>query len=197
MTALAVASIRNSATAESAYAAHQPTSISTLPSAGTTPPNLIDPAMAPDLFAIPKTRRLDTSIHEIKPPPTFSLRPLQDFAPSRQTSTEVLAEWNGCVTFIDPKGHSFSASLTGITGEGVKGEEEDAIIPITDVSEWDKSLLKLGNFFRLCVIHEIDPSGQPRRYTQVVFRRLPAYHQHELNQANERGLALARELRVE
>ena len=111
--------------------------------------------------------------------------------------TQVLAEWSGVVTEINSEGSYFGASLKGIKGDGVKGEEEHASIPTEDISEWDSDLLKLGNYFRLCVVHEISPSGQPRRYTQVVFRRMPAYRQVDLDLALERGKLLASKLRVE
>ena len=113
------------------------------------------------------------------------------------STTELLAEWSGCVNSIHEGGVSFSATLTGIVGEGVAGFEEDATIPIDDVSEWDKELLYPGNFFRLCVVHEIQATGQPRRYTQVVFRRLPAYRRHDLEKAAELGHAISQNLRVE
>lgn len=113
----------------------------------------------------------------------------------RRNPARRLAEWNGCVTEIDT--HYFSAALKGIFGEGVNGEEEDAEIPISDVSESDRDLLALGNFFRLCVFYEMREDGQPRRYTQVVFRRLPAYRPHELAQAVERASEIHRLLRVE
>jgi len=121
--------------------------------------------------------------------------PSQISPPSAKTT--LLAEWNGCVTEIDKSGVFFFAALKGVVGEGVAGEEEDATIPISDVGEWDLELLKPGNFFRLCVVYEILPTGQPRRYTQVVFRRMPSYRHHDLAVAAERGQARARALRVE
>ena len=153
--------------------------------------------MSSDIASEPKDNGLETALDGPKPPPTLS-RPLSvDVNKSKVSTIELLAEWNGCVMSIHSSGHSFSASLKGVVGEGVKDEEEDATIPISDVSEWDKDLLVPGNFFRLCVVHEVLPSGQPRRYTQVVFRRLPAYRRHDLDQAAERGRELARGLRVE
>lgn len=110
---------------------------------------------------------------------------------------ELLAEWSGCVTSVQKEGHFFTATLKGVKGGGVKDEEDDAIIPISDVSEWDKDLLQPGNFFRLCVMYEITPSGQPRRYSLVVFRRLPAYRKQDIDAALVRGVRLARGLRVE
>lgn len=113
----------------------------------------------------------------------------------QRSPTTLLAEWNGCVTSVNVS--HFSASLKGIYGEGVRGEGEDAEIPISDVSAADIELLQPGNFFRLCVLHEIREDGQPRRYTQVVFRRLPAYRTSDLRQADDDALELARSLSVE
>lgn len=130
--------------------------------------------------------------------------PLTEAAPGLQPTPNsprgqiaVLGEWNGCVLDIDQSSSYFTASLKGVLGEGIEGEEEDALIPVSDVSDWDLELLKPGNFFRLSVIHEIQSSGQPRRYTQVVFRRLPAYRQQDLDVAGERARQRSRALRVE
>lgn len=105
------------------------------------------------------------------------------------------AEWSGYVVGLDSL--YFSAALKGVFGEGIQGEEEDAEIPISDVSQSDKELLQVGNFFRLCVFYEIQENGQPRRYTQVVFRRLPAYRAVDLALAAERAAEPHRALRVE
>lgn len=134
----------------------------------------------------------DTSSVPVRLPSTFTrLKQSERIAPKE------LAEWNGCVTSVENEGMFFSATLCGVKGLGVKGQEEDANIPISDVAEWDKELLLAGNFFRLCVMQGFDPSGQPIRYTKVIFRRLPAYRQQDLDEALERGRQLARGLRVE
>lgn len=112
----------------------------------------------------------------------------------RREPTVLVAEWNGCVTSVDTD--FFSAELTGITGEGVRGEQEDAEIPLSDVSDADRELLHPGNFFRLCVFYE-SRDGQPLRYTKVVFRRLPAYRSVDLQRAAERAAEIHRHLRVE
>ena len=112
-------------------------------------------------------------------------------------ASEELAEWSGCVTSIQEEGGFFTATLNGIKGISVNGQEEDANIPISDVAPWDRELLREGNYFRLCVIQGFDASGDPIRSTKVVFRRLPAYRQQDLDQALERGRELAGRLRVE
>ncbi|QKE39970.1 MAG: hypothetical protein HO274_00450 [Ferrovum myxofaciens] len=136
---------------------------------------------------------IDTSSVQSKLPSTFT-RLLPD---TRIAPDELLAEWDGYVTSIQEEGMFFSAVLNGLKGLGVKGAEEDAVIPISDVADWDKDLLREGNFFRLCVKQGVSPSGQPIRYTMVIFRRMPAYRQQDLDQAIVRGRELARSLRVE
>lgn len=173
---------------------------STLPFTGSAefPPSFRSNREAPQgITSDANERQLDTSLGGPNLPPTLSLPLSVDVSRLAAPPVELLAEWNGCVTSIEPSGHSFSATLKGVVGEGVKGEEEDATIPVSDVSEWDRDLLRPGNFFRLCVTYEVHPNGQPRRSTHVVFRRLPAYRQHDLDKAAERGRDLARGLRVE
>lgn len=109
--------------------------------------------------------------------------------------TELLAEWNGFVTAIGDL--YFCASLDGVFGEGVEGQKEEAEIPVSDVSRSDLDLFKLGGIFRLCVLHEVRQNGQPRRFTQVVFRRLPAYRAKEIVLAEERAEQIHQRLHVE
>lgn len=110
---------------------------------------------------------------------------------------EVQAEWSGCVEEVHNEASCFTATLRGIKGKGVKGELEDAVIPIADVNKSDMELLRPGNYFRLCAMYEVTPSGQPRRFTQVIFRRMPAYRQKDLDEALQRGRELSGSLRVE
>lgn len=132
-----------------------------------------------------------TSVKDFERPSTMVNRETRP----RRNPAVLLAEWSGAVLTVEES--FFSATLSGITGEGVQGEQEDAEIPVSDISKSDLELLRPGNFFRLCVMLEIEENGQPRRYTQVVFRRLPAYRVTDLNLAAERGDELHRALRVE
>lgn len=142
--------------------------------------------------------RLTSSPSLIKRSPSLPDRNFQKTSTQQPHSSRVLAEWNGYVTSIDPSGYSFYAALTGVIGTGVQGEEEIATIPVDYVSEWDRELLKPGHFFRLSVIFALsETTKQPIRYTQVVFRRLPAYNQRDLDKAKERAQLLAQQLRVE
>ncbi|MFY9328180.1 MAG: hypothetical protein WAO76_09210 [Georgfuchsia sp.] len=109
--------------------------------------------------------------------------------------SDLLAEWDGIVTEI--REHYFTASLSGIFGEGVEEEAEEAEIPVSDVNKSELDLFRLGSVFRLCVFYEELPNGQPRRFTQVVFRRLPAYRSRDIRAAEERAELIHQHLRVE
>jgi hypothetical protein len=111
-----------------------------------------------------------------------------------QVSTQLLAEWHGQVTEV--LASSFIAELKGRHGEGVAGKEEVAVIPRDEVSPDDAELLEPGAFFSLCIAYEQSSRGR-RKFTTVVFRRLPAYRREELEEARERGRQIARGLRLE
>lgn len=109
--------------------------------------------------------------------------------------SELVAEWQGVVTEIEDE--DFIAQMRGTFGAGVAGNLEEALIPINDVNPGDIDLLKPGAFFRLCISYEIAPAGSRRRYTEVIFRRLPAYRREELEAARSKAADLVRDLRVE
>ena len=110
------------------------------------------------------------------------------------TPSQVIAEWHGQVVSIE-EGY-FVAELRGILGTGVAGEVEEAQIPVDSVQEHDLALMQPGAFFRLCVSMEIR-NGTRRRFTDVVFRRLPAYRREELEAAQRDAQELVRGLRLE
>ncbi len=110
-------------------------------------------------------------------------------------SSQLIAEWEGYVTEIGQE--TFEARLRGILGEGVEGELEEATIPVAEVTGPNKELFAVGALFRLCVSYEQYGSGQIRRYTDLVFRRLPAYRKQDLDAAIQRAGERLSELRLE
>lgn len=117
--------------------------------------------------------------------------------PTASTSKHAMrvAEWDGYVITVGEQ--FFTAALSGIAGEGVAGERHDAEIALDDVGRSDRALLRPGAFFRVCIYFELDEDDRPRRYAKVVFRRLPAYRQVDLEQADRRADERHRRLRVE
>jgi hypothetical protein len=109
---------------------------------------------------------------------------------------QVVAEWHGMVTELLEA--SFVAELKGILGKDVMGAIEEAVIPIDEVRDEDLPFLVPGAFFRLTVNNVLRPGGKTRRrFTDVTFRRMPAYRREELEDAAKRGRALERVIRVE
>ena len=111
------------------------------------------------------------------------------------STSQLIAEWHGQVTEIEDD--HFYAELRGLHGDGVAGSNEEAVIPISDLRPDDGFLLTEGAFFRLCISYEIQLSGNRRRYTEVIFRRMPAFRRIELEEAKQRAQNISRALRLE
>lgn len=109
-------------------------------------------------------------------------------------SFEPLQEWEGFVTSIDPRGTHFATRLIDKTAKK-KLADEELEISLEDVSESDLHLLKEGAVFRLAIGYERSASGQRRKVSMLVFRRLPAWTARELVRAFEEGRAAAASLK--
>ncbi len=109
-------------------------------------------------------------------------------------SSQVVAEWHGQVVSINDA--FFVAELRGTIGAGISGALEEAQIPIDEIRPDDLELLSPGSFFRLCVNME-NRGGTKRRYTDIVFRRMPAYRREELDDARQVAIQIARAIRVD
>jgi hypothetical protein len=111
-----------------------------------------------------------------------------------ENSPQLIAEWEGYVTNIESQ--TFQARLRGISGRGVEGEIEDAVIPIREVGSRDNPQFAVGALFRLCV-SEVTFGDEVQRATKLVFRRLPAYRREDLEAARTRALARAHAIRLD
>ncbi|MGC1523038.1 MAG: hypothetical protein WA803_15970 [Steroidobacteraceae bacterium] len=131
-------------------------------------------------------------------PATVATIPISESAKNRTDTVpavEVIAEWDGYVEGI--YADYFTASMQGLRGAGVVGEEEDAEIPISDVDPEDCDLLVPGGFFRLMIAYESPRVGPRKRYTTVQFRRLPAYTKREISAAEREADELLHGFRLE
>ena len=105
-------------------------------------------------------------------PPSASLHPLQ--------------EWEGYVVEVGER--DFTARLIDLTA-GASREEEEAVIPMEEVSDSDAAKMREGSIFRWVIGYERSPAGTKKRVSQIVFRDLPAVTKTDLR----RGEAWARE----
>ncbi len=85
-------------------------------------------------------------------------------------------------------GDTFTARLTDLTKDAV---DEIADFPFDEISDDDRALLKVGAVFYWNIGFKLLPSGQKERSSLIRFRRLPAWHQTEIESAYKEADELA------
>lgn len=90
----------------------------------------------------------------------------------------VLQSWEGVVVSVNDA--EFTAILTDRTTEN---SEEEVVIGIEEISEDDRKLVKPGAVFYWFIGYKDAPGEPRRRVSQIRFRRLPAWSQHDIDQA--------------
>ena len=93
-----------------------------------------------------------------------------------------LQEWEGYV--LEVKEDEFVAALVDLTA-GSSHEEEEAVIPLTELSEDDAARLLPGTIFRWVIGYERLHSGTKKRVSQIVIRDLPRITERNLQQGRE------------
>lgn len=93
-----------------------------------------------------------------------------------------LQEWEGHVLEIN--GDEFVAALVDLTA-GSSHEEEEAIIPLSEIADEDATALRVGAIFRWVIGYERSRSGTKKRVSQIVFRDLPRVTERDLQQGRE------------
>ena len=102
--------------------------------------------------------------------------------PAIPTTFHALQEWEGHVLEIN--GDEFVAALVDLTA-GSSHEEEEAIIPVTEIGEEDAASLRVGGIFRWVIGYERSRSGTKKRVSQIIFRDLPRITERDLQQGRE------------
>ena len=146
--------------------------------------------------AIPETRDRDVGVVD---PRAFTggeqyASPLAgpvDLPPPRTrsaptTTLHALQEWEGHVVEVGTS--DFTARLVDLTDDSTHGEEE-AIIPLDEISDDDAAKMREGSIFRWVIGYERSMAGSKKRVSHIVFRDLPAITKSDLRD----GEAWARE----
>lgn len=100
----------------------------------------------------------------------------------------VIQEWEGAVDEVFEE--FFTAYLRDLTGNE-KHAGEVAELPIDDVSNDDRMLLRPGAVFFLTIGRVTRINGQVERTAQIVFRRLPAWTATQLDRATQQAESLS------
>lgn len=118
---------------------------------------------------------------------SVALFPDEPRARSVEASFYALQEWEGYV--IDISEDTFTARLMDLSA--TDGLEEEADFPIADLSSVDQSELRLGAIFRWSIGYRKTCGGSKERVSRIVFRRLPAWTEAELERSHQQAEALA------
>ena len=97
-------------------------------------------------------------------------------------SFHALQEWEGYV--VEMRATDFLAHLTDLTA-GASHEQEEAIIPLTELSDHDAARMTTGSVFRWVIGYERSPAGTKKRVSQIVLRDLPAMTEADLRSGEE------------
>ena len=103
-------------------------------------------------------------------------------------SLHALQEWEGYV--LESREGEFSARLLDLTADALANQpgrmpEEEAIIPHSEISDYDLDRLRPGSVFRWVIGYERSVSGTKRRVSQIVFRDLPAMTKQDRTEGSE------------
>lgn len=85
-----------------------------------------------------------------------------------ETSEEILQEWEGAVETVEEK--TFTARLWDLTANEPY-PTETVEIPIEDVSENDRELIRPGAAFNLAVVRSVRPDSTGETFGRIMFIR--------------------------
>ncbi len=106
----------------------------------------------------------------------------QDSPTLPQVSFHQLQEWDGYVIEIGED--DFTVRLLDLTA-GSSHEEEEAVIPLSEISEDDRKRMRLGSIFRWVIGYERSASGSKQRVSRIVFRELPVVTKQDIAEGEE------------
>ena len=107
-----------------------------------------------------------------------------------QVIFHALQEWEGYVLEHDKK--EFTARLLDLTAGS--RQEEEAVIPLDEISEDDLKRLRPGSIFRWVIGYERSASGTKKRVSQIVFRDLPAMTEKDMSEGEEWAKKIAQSI---
>lgn len=138
---------------------------------------------------VPEEGATGTMQSPVDIPPTLPF-PGQ-YTPGSRSTFHALQEWEGYV--LEIHGDEFVARLVDLTA-GSSHEEEEATIPVAELSATDAAALREGGIFRWVIGYQFDPSGAKKRVSQIVFRDLPRLTARDIREGREWARATLRAL---
>ena len=114
-----------------------------------------------------------------------SLFPLMQWPLGSRQTMYALQEWEGYV--VEKREHEIVAQLVDLTAlsyaqQAEAIQEEEATIPLSEISDNDIRHLQLGSVFRWVIGYERSAGGTKRRVSEIVFRNLPKMTQRDISE---------------
>lgn len=100
---------------------------------------------------------------------------------SPRVTFHALQEWEGYVTEISDR--EFNARLTDLTS-GAEYANEEASIPLDEISDDDADKMKVGSIFRWVIGYERKGRAK-KRVSQIVFRDLPVITKSDMRDGKQ------------
>ena len=100
----------------------------------------------------------------------------------RKPTFHAQQEWEGYVLEVGDK--DFAARLVDLTARSLH-EQEEADIPLAEISDRDSSRIRPGSVFRWVIGYERSVAGTRKRVSQIVFRDLPEITETDLRDGEE------------
>lgn len=122
-------------------------------------------------------------------PTRLRVQQVPSFTP-QTTKVTVLKEWEGVVDWVEDEW--FRARLTDIQHR--QAEPELVEIDIEDVAPDDRHLIERGAVFYWDIGRKQDRFGSVQNFSEVRFRRMPAWSKRDLEKARAEAKELRREL---
>ncbi len=110
---------------------------------------------------------------------------------SSSPTLHALQEWEGYVVEIGED--EFVANLLDLTA-GARYADEEATIPLEEISENDARKMREGDIFSWVIGYERSASGTKRRVSQIVFRDMPRMTAADFEEGRKWAKKMARAL---
>jgi hypothetical protein len=123
------------------------------------------------------------------PPRLLPLQPDVEVSQRTRAVLTTLQSWEGVV--LDVEDDAFRARLINVTGDNV---DEEVTLAIDELCDFDLELLEPGAIFYWSIGYRQELRGARERVSRIRFRRLPAWTESQLREAEARAATLAREL---
>jgi hypothetical protein len=143
-------------------------------------PGIQDSAMAVSATTTPGESRIEALVSTLAPAGGHAPALIPGPRHSQETF-RALQEWEG--TVLERRQGAIRVRLADKTNSG---REEEAEIRLDEISPQDRDLVKPGGVFYWIIGYHDSATGQRSRQSIVVFRRLPAWTQRELQDIQEK-----------